>query len=174
MRLPILVLFASASLVTCGGIIGCASQPSCNSVPPGQQRKISLSTGVWGVAKAYDGDFMPTVAQWSLIPKAKPCRGTISPIRGEIGIFTSITQQEASWSWSVPAVRSPIATVSTDWGGFFEVSLDPGTYSIFLRKDTGWYVSMGSGDNPPIFNKVIVLPGRMTEFNIEDRSHSTW
>lgn len=95
---------------------------------------------------------------------------------GKIGVFSPVSLQEASKSLTSPEVslpRPPIATVSTDLGGIFEVSLPPGTYSILLKKDAGWYVNVFSGSNPPIFGKVIVSPGQMTEFDLEDRRHAT-
>ena len=97
---------------------------------------VTIEQGVWGDVWFWEGDFMPGCPT-----------GTVEGVSRELRIheLASLDQVDQVGAF-YEAVRTPlVAAVQSDELGFFEIELDPGTYSIFSVEDTLFYCSRGDG-----------------------------
>lgn len=107
--------------------------------PPDNQQKVSITQGVWGNVWFWEGDFMPII---------DPDNAKITPVVREIYVHeaTTETMVERSPFGFYTKINSKLMTViQSDKDGFFQVALDPGKYSFFVKEDTAFYANLFDG-----------------------------
>lgn len=119
----------------------------------------SKKTGIEGYIFRISGNQMPS-------PDAK-----LSPPKGvkavlyvyELTSFNQVTRVGESAFYS--AVRTKLVqSVSSDESGYFFLSLPPGEYSLFTKKDALFYANNFDGDNH--IAPVKVSPRKVTQVNV--------
>lgn len=126
------------------------------------QKRVTISQGVSGTVCFWQGDFMPIMQPSQGLAgqildfldifdlfRIKPHHGTIRPVVREIYISQVITVKQMSDSDSaqprgdlfsvIPA--KIVATTSSDKGGFYQLQLPVGTYSIFVKENNAFYAN---------------------------------
>lgn len=148
--LPVLFSFACLSCSTEAQL-----ENSCYSKedPPRNTAKVNIEQGIWGDIWFWKGDFMPVG------------RGTICQVQRKVYIFEPTTREGADQVGSSPFFTSVhtnlITTVDSDASGFFQVALEPGTYSLFILEGDNYY-SNSYGPGGEIF-PVTVTEGEVSE-----------
>ena len=116
-------------------------------------------TGIEGYIFRISGNRMPS-------PDAK-----LSPPKGikavlyiyELTSFSQVTKVGESAFYS--SVRTKLVqSVTSDESGYFIVSLPPGEYSLFTKKDALFYANNFDGDNH--IAPVKVVPHKVTQVNV--------
>lgn len=102
---------------------------------------VSIEQGVWGNVLFWEGDFMP----------GGTTHRSITPVIREIHFFEAATEADvgpvAPYDTFYYDVFTPIVAVTTsDACGFFEVALDPGTYSAFVLEGDLYYGPLLAND----------------------------
>jgi hypothetical protein len=89
-----------------------------------------VAQGIWGDVWFWSGDFMPQCGTGSITPSVRELR---------IHEATTSSQTEGRY-YFFRRVNTPlVTTVRSDAHGFFQVSLPPGTYSVFSVEDSLLY-----------------------------------
>lgn len=106
--------------------------------PPRNAAKVSIEQGIWGDIWFWRGDFMPVG------------RGEICQVKRTVYIFEVTTREDVDQIDYSPFFSNIythlITTVESDAEGFFQVALEPGTYSLFIMESDNFYAnSYGSG-----------------------------
>jgi hypothetical protein len=116
-------------------------------------------TGIEGYIFRISGNRMPS-------PDSK-----LSPPKGvkavlfiyELTSLSQVARQGESAFYSSISTRL-VQTVTSNESGYFLVSLPPGEYSIFTKKDALFYANNFDGDNH--IAPVKVVSGKMTQINV--------
>ena len=106
--------------------------------------KHSGSQGITGVVRWVEGNLMPAVGDTTYTTRAKGV-----PIQREIYIYKAVKIHDAESQQGVFFHDIPselIARVQTDSDGIFNVSLSPGTYSVFVMEDEGLFANKYDGE----------------------------
>lgn len=109
-----------------------------NPQPPDNADKVTINQGVWGNVWFWEGDFMPSTDNSS--------SGRITPVIREIYIheatrFDSV-EMDTSRSGFIKTISTKfVAKVISDRDGFFQIELDPGKYSFFVKEDSLYLAS---------------------------------
>lgn len=124
---------------------------------------VTISQGVWGVVKYWEGDHMPRVAG------ASNSSGSITPVTRTIRIYKSTTLQEneptnASDVFYEIINSELIAIVYSDQRGFYEAELPIGKYSVFTEEDEGLYAN--GTDSEFVINPVTIETDTVSRLNI--------
>jgi hypothetical protein len=105
--------------------------------PPDNSWKVTISQGAWGNVWFWEGDFMPsTDGSW----------GKITPVVRVVYVYklTSLHQVD-QFSYS-PFYREiytdMVDSLWSDRSGFFEINLEPGRYSFFIKEDSLYYANL--------------------------------
>ncbi len=107
---------------------------------PDNFERVTISQGVWGNVRFWQGDHMPgTVGEGS-------SSGTITPVYRVIRVYkgTSINDNDsinASSSFYEHINSELVAVVYSDTTGFYQTELPTGVYSIFTEEDQGLYAN---------------------------------
>ena len=110
-------------------------------LPPGNENKITIKQGVWGNVWFWEGNFMPG-------PDVSSYHGTITPAIRDIYIYeaTHFSEVELIDNIFIQRINSRlIKKVTSDKDGFFEISLEPGVYSIFAKEDSVFWGNERNG-----------------------------
>jgi len=132
----------------------CKDSPTENefNYPPDNEYKVSISQGVWGNVWFWEGDFMP----------GSPS-GKITPVVREIFIFeatdNSMVELSTGGTFFSSVNSNLITTIQSDNDGFFQISLEPGKYSFFVKEDTLFYANRWDGEGH-------ILSAIVTENNV--------
>ena len=109
---------------------------------PRNDEKITISQGVWGNVWFWEGNHMPTTDE-------KAASGTITPVEREIYIHEATTIEDVSsaqdYSFYSEIHTALMATTVSDADGFFQASLQPGSYSVFVKENNLFYAASFSG-----------------------------
>jgi len=116
-------------------------------------------SGIEGYIFRISGNRMPS-------PDAK-----LSPPKGikavlyiyELTSFSQVARVNESAFYSAIHTRL-VQTVNSDENGYFEVSLPPGEYSLFTKKDALFYANNFDGENH--ISPVHVQPHKLTQMNV--------
>ncbi|MFH2067219.1 MAG: carboxypeptidase regulatory-like domain-containing protein [Pseudomonadota bacterium] len=104
--------------------------------------KVTISQGVWGNVWFWEGNHMPTTDENAV-------SGTITPVEREIYIHEATTIHDVSSAQDYSfysEIHTPLmATTVSDADGFFQASLQPGSYSIFVKENNLFYAALFSG-----------------------------
>ena len=120
-------------------------------------KKVSIREGFAGTLTLRDGDCMPVVGS--------TCREY--PVSRRIRIYeaTSISESHNAGGGFYDSVDSKlIATIKTDQEGFFQYTVVPGTYSIFIEENGKLYAN---SSNSSVINAVIVDAGKVGNGNVQ-------
>lgn len=121
--------------------------------PPRNTAKVSIEQGIWGDIWFWKGNFMPVG------------RGDICQVQRRVYIFEPTTRENVEQVGYSPFFTNVhtnlITTVDSDVSGFFQVELDPGTYSLFIKEGDNYY-SNSYGPGGEIF-PVTVTEGEVSE-----------
>ncbi|QED36678.1 hypothetical protein FK178_02645 [Antarcticibacterium arcticum] len=104
--------------------------------PPRNNQKVSIEQGLWGDVWFWSGDFMPVG------------RGTICQVKREVYVYELTTNADVEQIGFTPfysAINTNlVAMVESDSDGFFQVELEPGDYSLFVKEDGKFYSNFHS------------------------------
>ncbi len=110
--------------------------------------KVNIKIGITGTLLKKDGDCMPMIS------------GSNSyrtyPVSRTILIYNSTNMNQVEgWGPRYNSVNSKlIAKCNADQDGFFQVTIDPGKYSIFIKENDKFYAN--STDGQGVINPVTV------------------
>ncbi len=116
-----------------GGIVDVDGSCVDPAVSP-QEEKLSIEQGIWGQLEFWEGNFVPEVECPS---------GTIRGVERTVLVFEATPDYRV-----VPAAQDDffsevqtqlVDSVRSDASGFFQVALEPGEYSVFVREGSLLY-----------------------------------
>ena len=133
-----------------------------NQLPPDNHDKVTIQQGVWGNVWFWEGDFMPSTDNSS--------KGKITAVERDIYVYepTSLNmvknsnQEEGTFYSEVNSKL--ISVIRSDANGFFQISLEPGKYSFFIKENSLFYANGGDGEG--YIQSGIVTKGEVTEMPI--------
>lgn len=154
-------------------ILGCKESENANSVTDetGDQYEITISQGVWGVVKFWEGNHMPGVVG------EESSSGTITPVSRNIRIYRSTTQSEnetigLSSAFYGNINSELIAIAYSDQNGFYQAELPVGKYSVFTEEDEGLYANIYDTDF--VINPVDVENAAVSRLDIDVTYRATF
>jgi hypothetical protein len=110
---------------------------------PENNDMVTISQGVWGNVWFWEGNHMPSTDE-------NTPTGKISPVEREIYIHEATTMADVTTaqdaSFYVKIDTALVATTSSDSNGFYEATLLPGSYSIFVKENDLFYANSFTGD----------------------------
>ena len=126
--------------------------------PPRNSEKVTINQGLWGDVWFWKGDFMPVGF------------GTICQVKRTIYIYdltheNDIVRTEPYTSFYSTISTHLVTTVESDSTGFFQIKLNPGSYSIFVMEDNSYYSNLFDGDGA-IF-PVNIQSGKVAEIRFD-------
>lgn len=126
-----------------------------------------VTTGITGRVEVWEGNFMPPIAPERRNNQIKPGAGrrvrVHQPVKVEGGLADAKRAQ----------ISTPlVAEVMTDSAGYFAISIPPGTYSIFVEENGGWYYN--GWNEQGIQGAVTVEEGRTSEVVIKISTKATY
>lgn len=152
------------------GSISCSTESnlknSCYSQqdPPRNTAKVSIEQGIWGDIWFWKGNFMPVG------------RGDICQVQRSVYIYELTTMEEVDQIGYAPffsnIYTNLITTAESDAEGFFQVALEPGRYSLFIKEGDNYYANSFGGGRE-IF-PVTVTTGEVTEVLINITTEATF
>lgn len=108
------------------------------------EKKVTISTGVWGTISSIEGNCMPPV-----MPGEGSC--TQCPVQRTVRIYEYTLRSEAIPASNPPGVfynsfnTTLIKEVATDENGFYQVTLPPGRYSFVIMENGKIYANGTDG-----------------------------
>jgi len=135
-KIPLPILFLLTLLFT----FGCKENSVSIETPglPDNEYKVTIDQGAWGNVHFWEGDFMPMYD-----PETG---GTISPVVRDIYIHEATTTSmvdKVEYSAFYTKINSElIGVVQSDKDGFFQIKLEPGKYSFFVKEDSMFYADL--------------------------------
>lgn len=152
-------LFAASEIGT--GILVVDYTPDSNcyglSDPPRNSQKVTIDHGLWGDIWFWSGNFMPVG------------RGKICQVKREVLIYGPTTYNDVervNYSSFFTAINTKlIATTESDENGFFQIELEPGTYSVFIQENSMFYSNRSNSEG--IIFPVIIDSGKVSEVRID-------
>jgi hypothetical protein len=110
---------------------------SVERYPPDTRSQVTISQGAWGNIWFWEGDFMPV--GW----------GNIAPVVRTVYVheLTSLQQvDQVSHGAFYRAIHTNlIDSVQSNSTGFFQIPLDAGQYSFFIKEDSLYYANAFDG-----------------------------
>jgi hypothetical protein len=106
---------------------------NCNSV--GENH--TLTQGVHGKILLWEGDFMPTTPT-----------GTKIPVQREVYVYELTNDQQTTTVdlCFFSEIRTKFITrITSDASGYYQVQLNPGKYSIFIKENSFFYANSWDG-----------------------------
>lgn len=121
---------------------------------------ITISEGVWGEVLWLEGNHQPGSDG-----------GTTEPVSREVHVHEPAMQSDVVAATDRPdaygvysEVNTPlVASVTSDTEGFYEASLEPGTYSVFVEDEGDWYCNGSSADG---LCTITIEAEQLTEYDI--------
>ena len=105
--------------------------------PADTENQVTITQGIWGNVWFWEGDFQP------LCPSGK-----VTPVVREIYVHKGTPVDSVDHNEDGPFLTNIktelIAVVRSNSTGFFQVALDTGAYSFFIKEDSLYYA--GGGD----------------------------
>ena len=152
-------LFSLLVLIFIYLFVSCNESPTENEFkyPPDNQNKVTISQGVWGNVWFWEGDFMPII---------DPNRAKITPVVREIFIYEatsdSMVEPPNGGTFHTKINSQLISIIQSDASGFFQISLEPGKYSFFVKEDSLFYANLWDGEGH-------IQPATVTENSVTNR-----
>lgn len=173
--LVLLVLTATLVLPSCDKKDKCpaASAPWTNRIDDlmvHNRQKITIHQGLAGTLTGKTGNCMPGLAENDC--ETGGCREF--PLKDSLYVYSytisnQATRDNEGYYTSVSTVL--VARIAADNEGFFQVSLAPGTYSLFIRD--GYRLYANSSDGSGGINPVTVTAGNVT-YNRQTRDKAVY
>jgi hypothetical protein len=106
--------------------------------PPRNIEKVTIDQGLWGDVWFWKGDFKPVNF------------GTICQVQRTIYIYEltelkDVVRAEPYTPFYSTINTKLVATAESDSMGFFQIRLEPGSYSLFVMEDTFYYSNLFDG-----------------------------
>lgn len=161
LKAVVLMILASVVMTGCGS--GNATQQGL-VFPPDQSSRVTISEGLWGQVWFYQGDFAPGTPS-----------GTITAVKRKVLIYEQTSQSQAvhfGYTAFFTAISTQkIAEVESDERGFFQITLPPGKYSIFVEEN-GMLYANGYTDDAIFPAEVYAGTVTKVQFNITHEATS--
>ncbi|MBK7626032.1 MAG: hypothetical protein IPJ16_02320 [Bacteroidales bacterium] len=143
-----IILVLSVSCESNDGPVDIIQSINIDSLVLKNASKVSIKNGIAGTLLKKAGDCMP------MISGSNTCR--TYPVSRTILIYNSTNMNQVEgWGPSYNSVNSKlIAKCNADQVGFFQVTIDPGKYSIFIKENDKFYAN--STDGQGVINPVTV------------------
>jgi hypothetical protein len=144
-----------------------AAQNGGQRMPPDNQGLVTIKQGIWGNVRLWEGDFMPGPGSRS--------RGKVTPVRREVRIYapTSAQDLQPSSGTNFTRVKSRLVKkIKSGKNGFYQVSLPPGRYSVFVKEGSSLYANWFDGEGYVL--PVTVVKDSVTKFQIDITSGATY
>lgn len=149
---------------------GCAdlgTDTGGREMPPDNHELVTVTQGIWGNVWVWQGDFMPSTDNVQC--------GSITPVSREVHIYEATSLQE-----TIPSIGTRFTTVNSrlvqivgsQGNGFFQASLSPGRYSLFVKEDSALYANWFDGQG--YVYPVTVVKDSATKFQIDLTSGATY
>ena len=128
----------------------CSDFTSNNSYrPPDNLYKVSIAQGVWGNVWFWEGDFMPSTDDFS--------NGRITAVEREIYVHKAtadsmVVPQYGTFHTEINS--NLIAVIHSDEDGFFQITLQPGKYSFFVKEGSKFYANSSDSEGYILSAKV--------------------
>ena len=120
------------------------------------ESKINITEGIWGTLVKTEGNCMPVVDYEN---------GTCKqyPVKREIVIYeyTKMNETKHEVTKFFEVYTKLVATTTCDEEGFFELVLEPGKYSVFVREGGYLYANLFDGQGGIV--PVTVEPSKVSE-----------
>ena len=130
-----LVVIASLVVVSCEKSVDSGLVPR---YPPDTRDQVTISQGAWGNVWFWEGDFMPTTNPGG-------SSGRISPVVRTVYVYELTNIQQVDQVPYTPFYRAIytnlVDSVQSNSTGFFQVAMDTGRYSFFIREDSLYYAN---------------------------------
>ncbi len=108
------------------------TQPSREKYPPDNHELVTITQGIWGNVWFWEGNFQPF--GW----------GNITPVQRTI-YFYQLTRYDsvepATGTWYVRVHSLVVDSAISGTNGFYQITMPPGEYSVFVREDTLYYAN---------------------------------
>jgi hypothetical protein len=126
--------FVAASVVLGLGACDCENQ----AFPPDQSSRVSIAGGAWGRVWLWGPEPTPSANECELQQEIAPVSRTLlffEPINPDDAVGASLSDPEGGvfGVYYDEVLSNVVDSVTSDDTGFFEVSLDPGQYSLLIR-----------------------------------------
>lgn len=150
--------------VLIAALVGCSSKSDLQTpFMPGPEQ------GIEGTVIFWEGDFMP------LIPENQS-QGRLIPVERTLAVFEAANFDDVVGSPSDGGFYSEVHTglvamTTSDEEGRYDVSLSPGTYSVFVLEDGYYYASGSVGD---VIQPVTVERDRVSTLDIDITYEATF
>jgi len=128
------------------------------------QNKISITEGIWGTLVKTEGNCMPVI-------DFRFCKQY--PVKREIVIYeyTKMGETRHEFTKFFEIYTNLIATITCDEEGFFELALEPGKYSVFVREGEYLYANLFDGQGGIVPVTVEVSKLAEVNLNLDYASH---
>ena len=131
--------------------------------PPRNSHKVTIKQGAWGDVWFWSGDFMP-------VGRGEICQVKRKVFVYELTTFSDVEQIDYTPFYS--AINTKLVTiVESDNEGFFQIELEPGNYSLFVKENGEFYSNLSSSNG--IFPVVIEL-NQVTEVRFDIKYKATF
>lgn len=143
------------------------AQDSASNRPPDNHELVTIKQGIWGNVWLWQGDFMPGPGG------AK--RGRVTAVRREVRVYkaTPAKALEPSSGTNFTKVKSRLVKkLKSGKNGFYQASLPPGRYSLFVKEDSTFYANWFDGQGYIL--PVTVVKDSVTKFQIDLTSGATY
>jgi len=123
--------------------------------------------GITGRVEIWEGNFMPMIEPARRNAQIKPCAGCRVRVHEPVIVGGGLVSARRD------TVLTPlVAEVVCDSMGHFSSPVKPGTYSVFVEENGGWYFNGWNGDG--VQGAVTVLPDSVTEIIIKVTTKATF
>ncbi len=145
-------------------LFSCEDMGSGPGFPPDTRDQVTITQGIWGNVWFWEGDFMPSTDPGG-------SGGRITPVIREVFVHAATTYDSVGTSpiWGTFYSRiltTCIAQSRSNATGFFEVSLPPGKYSIFVKEDTLYYANGSDSEGHIMPSRVFADSVTKVQFDI--------
>lgn len=111
-----------------------------DETPLNLEEQVTIQQGIWGQVTFWEGDFMPPGGS-----------GTITPVVRVIDIHTPTTEADALPLQSFGPLHDSLLTAQvgstqSDEDGFYQIALDTGKFSVFVREGDAFFAGISDGD----------------------------
>jgi hypothetical protein len=147
----LLLCLIAISLVA---LSGCAGGDI--SMPHDTQGQVTITQGLWGNVWFWEGNFMPGTS----------ADGSVKPVVREVLIYEPTKMEPGTPGPLFNSISTKlIATTTSNASGFFQISLPPGDYSVFVKEGSQYYA--GGGDGEGYLMRRTVAPGAVTKVQVD-------
>ncbi len=154
------------------GVLLCVSpyvvaQESGSKRPPDNHKLVTIKQGIWGNVWLWEGDFMPGPGG------AK--RGKVTAVRREVRVYEPVPVKDLDppKGTEFKKIKAKLVKkVTSHTNGFYQISLKPGRYSIFVKEGSHYYANWFDGQGYVL--PVTVVKDSVTKFQIDVKSGATF